>query len=131
MGRPLPPDDDGAGSGRRLDAPSRRAMTKSELIDAVAERTSQISKKDAAVVVDTIFESMAQALRRAERIEIRGFGSFQIKIHPAHEGRNPATGKPMPIPARRRPFFKASKELRELVNEAPGGFPSSARTGRL
>jgi integration host factor subunit beta len=105
-------------------------MTKSELIDAVAERTSQISKRDAAVVVDTIFESMAQALRRAERIEIRGFGSFQIKIHPAHEGRNPATGKPMPIPARRRPFFKASKELRELVNEAPGGV-SSARTGRL
>ena len=94
-------------------------MTKSELIDAVAERMPQISKKDAAVVVDTIFESMAQALRRGERIEIRGFGSFQIKIHPAHEGRNPATGEPMPIPARRRPFFKASKELRELVNEAP------------
>jgi integration host factor subunit beta len=94
-------------------------MTKSELIDAIAERTSQISKRDAAVVVDTIFESMTQALRRGQRIEIRGFGSFQIKIHPAHEGRNPATGKPMPIPARRRPFFKASKELRELVNEAP------------
>jgi len=94
-------------------------MTKSELIDAVAERTLEISKRDAAVVVDKIFESMEQALRRGERIEIRGFGSFQIKIHPAHEGRNPATGKPMPIPARRRPFFKASKELRELVNEAP------------
>ena len=94
-------------------------MTKSELIDAVAERTPRISKKDSAAVVDTIFESLAQALRRGERIEIRGFGSFQIKIHPAHEGRNPATGKPMPFPARRRPFFKASKELRELVNEAP------------
>ena len=94
-------------------------MTKSELIDAVAKRTQQISKKDAAVVIDTIFESMAQALRRGERIEIRGFGSFQIKTHPAHDGRNPATGQPMPIPARRRPFFKASKELRELVNEAP------------
>jgi integration host factor subunit beta len=94
-------------------------MTKSELIDAVAERTPQISKKDAAVVVDKIFQSMAQALRGGKRIEIRGFGSFQIKIHPPHEGRNPATGEPMPIPARRRPFFKASKELRELVNEAP------------
>ena len=94
-------------------------MTKSELIDAVAKRAQQISKRDAAVVVDTIFESMAQALRRGERIEIRGFGSFQIKTHPAHEGRNPATGEPMPIPARRRPFFKASKEIRELVNEAP------------
>jgi integration host factor subunit beta len=94
-------------------------MTKSELIDAVAERTSQISKRDAAVIVDKIFQSMEQALRRGERIEIRGFGSFQIKIHPAHDGRNPATGQPMPIPARRRPFFKASKELRELVNEAP------------
>jgi integration host factor subunit beta len=93
-------------------------MTKSELIDTVAERIPQISKKDAAVVVDKIFQSMAQALRGGNRIEIRGFGSFQIKIHPAHEGRNPATGEPMPIPARRRPFFKASKELRELVNEA-------------
>ena len=100
-------------------------MTKSELIDAVAEQTPQISKKDAAVVVDTIFESMAQALRRGERIEIRGFGSLQIKIHPAHEGRNPVTGKPMPIPARRRPFFKAGKELRELVNEAPAGVASA------
>ena len=94
-------------------------MTKSELIDAVAEQATQISKKDAAVVVDTIFESMAEALRRGERIEIRGFGSFQIKIRPAHEGRNPVTGKPMPVPARRRPYFKAGKELRELVNEAP------------
>ena len=94
-------------------------MTKSELIDAVAEQATQISKKDAATVVDTIFESMAEALRRGERIEIRGFGSFQIKIQPAHDGRNPVTGEPMPIPARRRPLFKAGKQLRELVNEAP------------
>ena len=94
-------------------------MTKSELIDAVAEHTPQISKRDAAVVVDTIFDSLAKALQRGERVEIRGFGSFQIKIHPAHEGRNPVTGQPMPIPARRRPLFKAGKELRELVNEAP------------
>ena len=100
-------------------------MTKSELIVAVAERTSRIPKKDAAAVVDTIFESMTQTLRRGERIEIRGFGSFQIKIHPAHDGRNPATGQPMPIPARRRPFFKASKELRELLNEAPSGLSSA------
>jgi integration host factor subunit beta len=94
-------------------------MTKSELIDAVAGQTPQISKRDAAVVVDKIFESMAEALRRGERIEIRGFGSFQIKIQPAHEGRNPVTGESIPIPARRRPLFKAGKELRQLVNEAP------------
>ena len=62
----------------------------------------------------------------------RRFGPVQIKIHPAHEGRNPVTGKPMPIPARRRPFFKAGKELRELVNEAPrpaSGDPAPGRSG--
>lgn len=100
-------------------------MTKSELIEAVAGQTPQVSKRDAALVVDKIFESMAEALRRGERIEIRGFGSFQVKIHPAHDGRNPVTGETMPIPARRRPLFKAGKELRERVNEAPEGAPES------
>jgi integration host factor subunit beta len=106
-------------------------MTKSELIDAVAEQTPQISKRDAAVVVDTIFESMSEALRRGERIEIRGFGSFHVKIQPAHDGRNPVTGETMPIPARRRPLFKAGKDLRELVNEAPGTSKASGSGRRM
>ena len=54
---------------------------------------------------------MAQALQRGERVEIRGFGSFQVKVHEAREGRNPGTGEPIDVPARRRPFFRVAKEL--------------------
>ena len=67
-------------------------MTKSGLIEAVADKTPHISKKDTEIVVNTIFDSMTQALRKGERIEIRGFGSFQVKIREAREGRNPKTG---------------------------------------
>ncbi len=93
-------------------------MTKSGLIEAVAERTPHISKKDTEIVVNTIFDSMAQALRQGERIEIRGFGSFQVKIREAREGRNPKTGEPVHISAKRTPFFKVGKELKEMVDRA-------------
>lgn len=91
-------------------------MTKSGLIERVAELTSHISKKDTEVVVNTIFDSMTEALRRGERIEIRGFGSFQVKQRDAREGRNPKTGEEVHIPAKRAPFFKVGKELKELVD---------------
>ena len=91
-------------------------MTKSGLIEAVAECTPHISKKDTEIVVNTIFDSMVHALREGERIEIRGFGSFQVKIREAREGRNPKTGEPVHISAKRTPFFKVGKELKELVN---------------
>ena len=68
-------------------------MTKSGLIEKVAERTPHISKKDTEVVVNTIFDSMTEALKQGERIEIRGFGSFQVKVREAREGRNPKTGE--------------------------------------
>ena len=93
-------------------------MTKSGLIEAVAERTPHISKKDTEIVVNTIFDSMANALRHGERIEIRGFGSFQVKVREAREGRNPKTGEPVHISAKRTPFFKVGKELKEMVDGA-------------
>ena len=97
-------------------------MTKSGLIEAVAEATPHISKRDTEIVVNTIFESMAQALKTGERIEIRGFGSFQVKIREAREGRNPKTGAPVHISAKRTPFFKVGKELKEMVDgQGPGG----------
>jgi integration host factor subunit beta len=68
--------------------------------------------------VNTIFESMAHALKTGERIEIRGFGSFQVKIREAREGRNPKTGEPVHISAKRTPFFKVGKELKEMVDGA-------------
>jgi len=94
-------------------------MTKSGLIEAVAERTPHISKKDTEIVVNTIFESMARALKRGERIEIRGFGSFQVKVREARAGRNPKTGEPVQISAKRTPFFKVGKELKEMVDGVP------------
>ena len=94
-------------------------MTKSGLIEAVATRTPHISKKDTEIVVNTIFESMAGALREGQRIEIRGFGSFQVKIREAREGRNPKTGEPVHISAKRTPFFKVGKELKEMVDKVP------------
>ncbi|MFP8880512.1 MAG: integration host factor subunit beta [Myxococcota bacterium] len=94
-------------------------MTKSGLIESIAVQTPHISKKDTEIVVNTIFDSMAKALKLGERIEIRGFGSFQVKIREAREGRNPKTGEPVHISAKRTPFFKVGKELKELVDGSP------------
>ncbi len=91
-------------------------MTKSGLIEKVAERTPHISKKDTEVVVNTIFDAMTDALKKGERIEIRGFGSFQVKIREAREGRNPKTGAEVHIPAKKTPFFKVGKELKERID---------------
>ncbi len=90
-------------------------MTKSQLIDAVAQRSS-ITKSRAEQVVNCVFEAMTQALEAGDGIEIRGFGSFTVRHYPAYLGRNPRTGKPVPVPAKRLPFFKVGKELKELVN---------------
>jgi integration host factor beta subunit len=101
-------------------------MTKSGLIESVAEKTPHISKRDTEIVVNTIFESMAQALKTGDRIEIRGFGSFQVKIREAREGRNPKTGEPVHISAKRTPFFKVGKELKEMVDGAGNGTPRAS-----
>lgn len=95
-------------------------MTKSELIDAVAKRT-KITKSRAELVVNCIFETMTTSLEKGEGIEIRGFGSFTVRDYPPYSGRNPRTGKPVPVPEKRLPFFKVGKELRELVNQGTGG----------
>ena len=104
-------------------------MTKSGLIEEVAKRTPHISKKDTEVVVNTIFDSMIEALRAGDRIEIRGFGSFQVKIREARDGRNPKTGEPVHISAKRTPFFKVGKELKEMVDSSPVAGDGSAGPG--
>jgi integration host factor beta subunit len=104
-------------------------MTKSGLIEAVSEKTPHISKKDTEIVVNTIFDSMTQALKRGERIEIRGFGSFQVKVREARDGRNPKTGEMVNIPAKRTPFFKVGKELKEMVDGMPAGTFSDGDNG--
>ncbi len=94
-------------------------MTKSELVAEISEKRREIPKKDIEQVVNTIFDSMRDALIREERIEIRGFGSFTVKHREARIGRNPKTGAPVKIPAKRIPFFTVGKELRERVNKGP------------
>ena len=91
-------------------------MTKSDLIERIAERNEHISKKDIEVVVNTIFNSMRDALVEGDRIEIRGLGSFSVKTREARDGRNPKTGESVALPIRRVPYFKVGKELRERVD---------------
>ena len=91
-------------------------MTKTELVRHVAERLPHLSQRDAEIIVETIFESMADALAQGEGVEVRGFGSFKVKDRRAREGRNPKTGDKVSVEAKRVPYFKAGKELRERVN---------------
>jgi integration host factor subunit beta len=90
-------------------------MTKAELVDEVA-LAAGLTKKDSEVIVDEVFKNIIQALNRGEKIELRGFGSFRVRQRDARRGRNPKTGAPVDIPAKRVPFFKPGKELKELIN---------------
>jgi integration host factor subunit beta len=94
-------------------------MTKSELIDAIAAR-EDLTKARAEMVVNCVFDTMTDALKAGEGIEIRGFGSFTVRPYKPYDGRNPRTGQPVPVPAKRLPFFKVGKELKELVNNSRG-----------
>ncbi len=91
-------------------------MTKSELIEAIAARQTQLSSKDVELAVKTILEHMSQALATGERIEIRGFGSFSLHYREPRKGRNPKTGDTVQLSGKYVPHFKPGKELRERVN---------------
>jgi integration host factor subunit beta len=91
-------------------------MTKADLIDEVS-RVVEMTRKDSEVIVDAIFESVVRSLRTGEKIEIRGFGSFRTRERRARVGRNPKTGARVEVPPKRIPYFKPSKELKDLVNE--------------
>ncbi|MCL2103107.1 MAG: integration host factor subunit beta [Syntrophorhabdaceae bacterium] len=91
-------------------------MTKSDLVEKLADSLSNLTKKECEVIVDAVFQNMKDALHRGEKIEIRGFGSFTVRVRRAKEGRNPKTGEKVHIPEKRVPFFKVGKVLREIVN---------------
>ncbi len=95
-------------------------MTKSELIEAVASRKPELSKRDVETVVNTVFDTMVSAMAQDYRIEIRGFGSFVVKRRAARDGRNPKTGAKVFVPTKRIPFFTVGKELRERVDLQDG-----------
>jgi len=92
-------------------------VTKSQLIDAVAER-GNYTRKRAEQVVNAIFQAMEDALIRGDRIEIRGFGSFKTKHYAAYVGRNPKTGEPIDVPAKVLPIFKVGRALRDKVADS-------------
>jgi integration host factor subunit beta len=92
-------------------------MTKSELVEAVASKVQNFSRKDIEVIVDTIFQSMSDSLSGGDKVEVRGFGSFKIKEREGRQGRNPKSGENIFIEPKRVPFFKAGKEIRERINK--------------
>jgi len=93
-------------------------MTKAELVEEVA-RAAELNKRDAEVIVETVFESIITALQKGEKVELRGFGSFRTRERGPRRGRNPKTGEPVDVPAKRVPYFKPGKELKEFFTDAP------------
>jgi integration host factor subunit beta len=96
-------------------------MTKSELIQRLAERNPHLYLRDVEKIVETIFEEITKALVNGDRVELRGFGAFSVKQREARSGRNPRTGESVKVDAKRLPFFKTGKGLRERLNGGTGG----------
>jgi integration host factor subunit beta len=98
----------GSGSG---------ALTKSELIQRIAEMNPHLYHRDVERIVTTIFDEISEALSRGDRVELRGFGAFSVKQRDARIGRNPRTGEAVSVSRKQVPFFKTGKQLRERLNE--------------
>jgi integration host factor subunit beta len=94
-------------------------VTKADLIEEVL-RVTELPRKESETVVETIFDSIIDALQKGDKIEIRGFGSFRTRERRGRVGRNPKTGEKVEVPAKKIPFFKPSKELKDFVNTASG-----------
>ena len=97
-------------------------MTKAELIEEVS-RVVEMTRKDSEVIVEAIFDSIVRSLRANDKIEIRGFGSFRTRQRQPRVGRNPKTGTRVEVPSKRIPYFKPSKELKDLVNSSHAAAP--------
>jgi integration host factor subunit beta len=100
-------------------------LTKADLIEEVL-RITELPRKESETIVETIFDSIIESLQKGQKIEIRGFGSFRTRDRRGRIGRNPKTGAKVEVPAKRIPFFKPSKELKDFVNSpaaqaAPAG----------
>ena len=101
-------------------------MTKADLVDKVTA-LGDLTRRDGEIIVDLLFDSVIGALKSGDKIEIRGFGSFRTRQRNARVGRNPKSGAKVDVPAKKVPFFKPSKELRDLIN--PIG-KSAAKAGK-
>ena len=103
-------------------------MTKADLVDEVV-RVTGVSKKHAEIIVNTVFSSIIEALRSEDKIELRGFGSFRVRKRRSRQGRNPKTGDRVDVPAKRIPYFKPGKELKDLINGEEEGSSSRVALG--
>ena len=92
-------------------------MTKADLIDEVSKVT-ELSRKDSEVIVETLFDSIIKALKTGDKLEVRGFGSFRIRERKARQGRNPKTGEKVSVSEKKVPYFKPSKEVKDLINSS-------------
>jgi integration host factor subunit beta len=92
-------------------------MTKSELIQRIAERNPHLYQRDVERIVSTIFDEITEALARGDRVELRGFGAFSVKHRASRIGRNPRTGAQVQVDEKTTPFFKTGKQLRERLND--------------
>jgi integration host factor subunit beta len=90
-------------------------MTKADLVEEVV-KAAEVSKKHAETIVNTVLDSIVAALRREDKIELRGFGSFRVRRRRSRQGRNPKTGDRVEVPEKRIPYFKPGKELKDLIN---------------
>jgi integration host factor subunit beta len=102
-------------------------MTKADLVVDVM-RLGDLTRTDAETIIETIFDSVVAALRSGDKIEIRGFGSFRTRQRNPRIGRNPKTGARVEVPSKRVPYFKPSKDLRDLVNHHPGSQDAASPT---
>jgi integration host factor subunit beta len=93
-------------------------MTRSALIEKVAERVDGLTLKQTEIVVETVFESIKEALKKGEKIEIRGFGNFRLKERQPRKARNPKTGESVDVPQKKAIRFKAGKALKEALNRS-------------
>jgi len=103
-------------------------MTKAELVEEVA-RAANLTKKHSEVIVDSVFQSIVDALHRGEKIELRGFGSFRLRRRESRRGRNPKTGDKVDVPPKQVPYFKPGKELKDLINKSASDEPAVTTPG--
>jgi integration host factor subunit beta len=99
-------------------------LTKANLIEEVLNIT-ELPRKESETIVETVFDCIIQALQKGEKIEIRGFGSFRTRERRGRVGRNPKTGEKVEVPAKKIPFFKPSKELKDFVNSSAAAAPAT------
>ncbi len=96
-------------------------MIKSELVQRLAEKNPHLYQRDVETVVNTILDEICSALERGDRVELRGFGAFSVRVRPSRMGRNPRTGEAVFVAEKAVPFFKTGKELRERLNNGYAG----------